>query len=898
MLIFEPLWPWTYVAVAASALAVGMMLGRGIVDYLRSRDLWQPLGSTRMIRIAVVCLSILTAALLAAAALNPRLIDKPGTTAFHLQVAVDVSDSVLRARGGWEQVRKQARDKIIRGISAMTSHLRRQCTAGILTFRDHTDETWKANPLEELPGAFRQLDNSRFASGKGTDIEAGLNRAASLLEKTGGQGSILLISDGNQTSGDALNAARQLARQGVPIHVYPVTSQGPAVAITDADLPRLTHTHVRTFVRGLMLNRMTGNKEAELALSKDNSQSLEENTPAKPAVLKKPVSLPSGQWVRFRWPVVFDDFGLQFIDLSLTPFGDKDTHRRRFFTYVKRPPKILAIGGDNRWMSAVPGDVAEIIPIPPSTRITQRSLQEIDAVVISGVPAQQLAVESMFEVAEAVKSKGMGLMLFNGAHSGGDDETETVVMSYKETPLEPLLPVIGGPRPYMDEPPSRQVAILFDTSGSMGNPMPGHRLVSKIDKAREIARYIVSALLRPKDRLDLITFTTGAGHLVQDRLMDEAGKKEALRQIDSISAWGGTNPKRALALIGDRQMTACGLIFISDGQFGYVGYRPDCRATVFEIGSSQVSRSKAMQELADPIPVEADFDPRAITIPYFEPEERLKFFEAGSFTPRSMENYLPKNLRLPVPALDLQGSAVCYLKENAILNGVRPKLTDPILAFGEGGAGYVGFFASGFPGSWLELKEGQSAIQAWIGRLIPFMERDRYDFKLEDRGDEIEIRISLVAKAGKIPDVSRMTANIFFLGQESTGIALRPDDIAPGTFHGEIRVKRTGEVRRGFLSLRESGTDALPQAQRIPLRIPPKADVTPPATSEAYSYGQNRRLLEEIAEISGGIYDLPRGTPFFKEKSIPGRGHPLWPYLAAAAVFCYLAAIALKRWNS
>jgi Mg-chelatase subunit ChlD len=899
MLIFEPLWPWSYIAVVASVLAVALLLVRGFVDYLRGENLWRRLGGNKTIRIVVLILSVISASLLAAAAMNPRWTDKPGDTGFHLQVAVDVSDSVMRARGGWERVKKQAHEKIINSISKMKSSLRDKCTAGILTFRDNTNEAFKKRPLKDLAKAFIQLDKNMFASGEGTDIEKGLNRAASLMEKAGGQGAVLLISDGNQTSGNALNTAQQLSRQGIPIHVFPVTSQGPAVAITDADLPRQIHSNVKTFVRGLMLNQLTTGKQADLMLTKDSGNNSRENPTQEPLSAKKQVSLPSGKWVRFRWPVIFEKFGLQFIDLSLIPAGGKESHHRRFFTYVKRPPRILAIGGDNRWISAVPGDTAEIIPVDPSiTPITPGSLEDIDAVVISSVPAYQLTPGTMNAVAEAVKNRGMGLMLINGGHQGADVESETVIMSYKETSIEPLLPVIGGPRPFTPEPPPRQIAILIDTSGSMGSGMIGGVFARKIHKAKEIARYIVSELLRPKDRLDLITFTTGAGHLVYDQVMNEEGKQYALDMIDRIKVGGGTDPNRALGLIGDRRMAECGLIFISDGEFGYVGYRPDCRTTVFEIGSNRVSRSKAMQQLADPIPVGARFDPKAITIPYFEPEKRDKFFEAGTFTPLSMEKYLPKNERLPVPALDLEGAAVSYLKDNAILNAVRPKLTDPVLAYGKGGEGFVGFFAAEVPETLLRSIEGQKALEAWIGRLIPFMERDRYNFKLEDRGDEIDLFISLAAKSGKIPNVKQMTAGIRFSDQETVGIPLRADDTAPAAFYGEIRVKRSQQTRHAVLSIRESGPDALPGAQRIPIFIPPKGSINPPTRSEAYTYGQNRILLKKIAEQGGGIFDPPPGTPFFKEKPKLGQGYPLWPYLAAAAVFCYLAAIALKRWSS
>jgi hypothetical protein len=433
------------------------------------------------------------------------------------------------------------------------------------------------------------------------------------------------------------------------------------------------------------------------------------------------------------------------------------------------------------------------------------------------------------------------------------------------------------------------VVILIDTSGSM----TGRHLTM----AKKITRYIVLNLLRAEDRLDLITFTTGAGHLVKSRLMDEQGKQETMEKLRQISAGGGTDPNRALALVKDRKMSQCGLIFISDGQFGQVTYRPDCRATVFAIGWRSVRRNSPLWKLADPFPVGPDFDPEAITIPYFDPNPRLKFFERGNFTPLSMERLLPGSQRLPVPPLPLEGAAVSYLKEDAVLNGVRPKLVDPVLAYGESGTGYVGVFTTGIPGMWLNLEQGRQAVEAWISRVVAYMARERYDFKLEDRGDRIDLRISLVAKRGSIPRVTQLAADVRFQGEAPTAVSLRPGNLSPGTFSGQVRVERKDHTRRGVLWLKESGPDALGRAQQIPVFIPPKGAVRPAPSAEEYSYGQNRALLQAIAQAGGGVFDPPRATSFFRGIPAAGSGKPLWGLFLAAAVIFYLAAIAVRRWN-
>ncbi|MCK4762672.1 MAG: VWA domain-containing protein [Candidatus Aminicenantes bacterium] len=895
MLIFEPAVPWSYIAAAAFLLAAALLLLRGAIDYKRGVTPWKILGANRFTRFFVLGCSLSAALLLALSALNPYVVRKPAAGGAHLQVVVDVSESVQRAGGGWARVRSEACERMAASTAALKKDLRNRSSAGIITFSGHTAITRRKRPLKKLAEDFKLVNKSDFAGGAGTNIEAGLRRAGELVDEAGGFGAVLLISDGNETNGDAAAAARQLARRGIPVHVYPVMSRGPALAITDADLPRHVFSEVETYLRGLVLNSRSAAVKANLTIEQNPRSPGISRGGALTQSTKKEFSLSAGSWSRLRVPLLFKGCGLQFVDLKLSSAGSKEPHLRRFFTHVKRPPQVLAVGGDNYWAAAIPGDLLKVIQLSPKEASRLTDLEKFDAVVIDGVPAQQLQGRFLPAVARMVKQRGGGLFLINGAHRGFSEKDGTVLMSYQETPLEPLLPVISDPRLFRREPPTRQVAILIDTSGSMGN--------WRIEMAKKIAAYIVSNLLRPRDRLDLITFTTGAGHLVKNRKMDAAGKQAALRQIDAITTGGGTDPNRALDLIGSRKMTSCGLIFISDGEFGHVAYRPDCRATVFAIGRGTVPTSSPLFKLADPFSVMPGFDPSSIRIPYFQPEEKRRFFVRGEYEPLSMSAHLRKSLRLPVPQLPLDGTALTKVKEDAVLQAVRPKRTDPVLVFRRERAGgaYAGVFTTGIPRSWVMRRQGREAVAAWIRRLIPYMERDRYDFKLADRGFSIDLRVSLVPKNGRVPLVESMTADVRFRDPAdahlSVGVPLQADIHTPGVFYGQISVPRGDETRQAELILGETGEEAVERAQRIPLLIPP-AGLRPQAPStEDAGYGRNRVLLEQIAAVGGGIYDPPAGTPFFSDRPVDSRSKPLWPFLIALAVLFYIAAIAAKRWN-
>ncbi len=889
MPIFKPIWPWSHLGASAAVLAVLIILARGLFDHYRGDSPWFAFGNSLRARLAVLILTLFAAVFLATAALNPIQVETADPAKVHLHVVLDVSDSIMRTPGGWNTVKQTIRKRLHADLSSLHKDFKKHGSAGISTFRGHSSTTVKKVPLHQLPHYFDSLQNNDFATGQGTNIETGLEGARLQFKKTGGNGAILLISDGNQTKGKATIAAQRLARQGIPIHVYPLSAQGPALAITAADLPRQTHANIKTFLRGVLFNRQDKDQTAQLTFKRNPRISAAPSQFSTPVTLQKPFQIPARQWVRLRWPVVFQGCGLQFVDLSLSASTRPETHQRRFYTHVNRPPKILAIGGDNRWIAAVPQDTAQVIQVTPAQLNPYTHFQDIDAIVIGSVPAHQLTPAALLEIAEGVEKRGLGLMLINGGHIGAQDETETVLMSYNNTPLEDLLPVRSGPRAFTPDIPPRNVVILIDTSGSMS----GHNL----ELAKKIAAYIIKELLREQDRLDLITFTTGAGHLVKNRSMTEQGKEDAISILNEISAGGGTDPNRALALVGNRKLNSCGLIFISDGYFQHLKYRPDCRATVFAIGRSSIPKNSPMWQLADPIPVYIDFDPEAITIPYFEPEPRLKFYQRGLFTPLTMEHHLPKSQRLPVPPIPLQGAAVSTLKPDAILNAVRPRLTDPILAFRKSKAGYVGAFTSQIPPLWLSKKEGKKAIETWLTRIVPYMARERYHFKIEDLGDVLDITIWLVAKKDKVPAVHRLAAQLRLPDQAPTGVSLRPDESSPSTFRGQIRVKRLEHAQPAFLVLSETGPDALDRSQQVPLLIPPLGSVRSAPSAEEFSYGRNHTLLQALTRISGGSYDPPPGTPFFHQRQSKTQLNQLWQYVLALSILCYLAAIAIMRWN-
>lgn len=893
---FAPIYPYHWLVGGLAGATVCLLLLRLFLPH--GLDI---LGRRPLTRLLVFIFSLAAALSLIAAAHNPQFLRKPSVPTVHLAVVLDVSESVLRSEAKWSAALDEIGELLSVAVSTMPEEMAVNGTGSLMTFGRGVNVVGREFPLMELPTIFRRLTSADFAIGDATNIQVALEQAEQNIRRGGQRGAILLITDGNQTDGNASETAGSLARQGIPILVFPLTSSPPSLAITSAYLPAQIDGRTEATLRAVMQNYSDQDVLAGLAIRQNpNFDNLTTHFGIAQYSEIPLFEMPAENWMSLREPLRFEGIGLQFVDLILTPAEGQGIHQRRLYTHVLRPVHIMAVGGDNRWIKALAPENVIVTQMMAAELPPSYDFQEIDALVLSGVAAAEFRPGVLSAVAQAVDKDGLGLFVMNGDHAGGDEKTPTVLMSYEETPIAPLLPITTDPRVVFDEPPTRHVVILIDASGSMATPLDGG--FSRLDKAKETAIHIIRELLRPTDYLDVIVFSTGAGHLVEDRLMNTAGKDYAVAQIGGIGIGGGTDPTEALRLVSGRHLTHCGLIFVSDGELDprTLSARPDCRYTVFLVGLSDVPANAPTRLLADPIPVPGSFNPASITIPYFEPEPRDTFFEPGEYTPFTAEYFSAQIDRLPVPGLPLEGTAVTALKDedNVVLTAARPLFTDPVLAYKAAGAGYVGAFTTAIPMSWLDNDEGCKAIEAWIKRTVPYSERDRYELRLQDHGGDIVIQIGIMAQLDEEIEVTDLIVTLELEGQSLLPIVMRRQETAPGLFSGKIRLSRAEETQLAMLVIQEKGPHAVSRPQRIPLIIGPAASIEQVSTAEVTSYGLNENLLKTIVEMSGGVYDLPVGSTFFRGLPAEISLTELWPHISLLAAVFYLLAVAIKRLES
>jgi len=867
-------------------LVVGLPMGK-----------WRNLSENSVVAFVLVIVSFLSGFFLFVAALNPSEVSKPHTQEFHLSVVVDVSLSITR-NPDWREPYAEVATLVDNSLFQLPDTISRGSPASLIVAGNNT--TVIPTTLESIADDIRQIDPSNV-NVDGTNLEEALQSASTAIENSTGRGEILLVTDGHETSGSVQAVLPFLSQRGYPVTVIPLSAGSPALALSAVNLPEQTQSEVDTHLRLVIENNATVDQNINFSFWKNPVFNDVDSLFGEAQQADVSTSVLAGGYTNATQSLRFGGVGLQFMDVVLYDEDGQTAGHRRAYTNVIRPLNILAYG-DSAWQRGLSPDIADVEFIADTTTLESIDLSQYDSVVLGGVRADQFSTTALERLASAVSNDGLGLMFINGNHLPALEEAETILRSYRETAIDPILPVSSEPRKIC--PPPRHVVILIDTSGSMSG-LP-------LEQAKQIATHIVG-LMQEGDVLNVRGFTTGqmviadikARECSEVQLSDaeisaaderwRAEQAEAIIGINQLQPGGGTDPTAALATLTQERIDNCGLFFISDGGFSTsLRARPDCRVYAFGIGGIGALPTIA-NEATDIFSVDANFNPAAINFEFLEEQDQKKFFEFGDYVPSSLA--IVGEEALYIPPLNMMGSAVSYVREDAELIAVRPRLIDPLLAYRAEGAGLVGYIGTRIPDTWAGSIEGRKATEEWILRTIGYYDRDRYVFEIEDNGRALIMTIEVRNQNGSLPDVQSLAVDIETADGQFTA---RVQEIGRATFEAELDITRGDEAQIATLIIEEGGNfdTVLPRQQRIPILIPAQANLIDSVSSaEDQSIGTNEPLLRDIAEVTGGTYNPSSDYAFFESDAQARIVHEYWRIFLTLGAGMFLLAIFIRRFG-
>ncbi len=763
-----------------------------------------------------------------------------------------------------------------------------------------TDAGWR---LEDLP-----LD---LSMSEGTDIAGALRFAAALLPPDARK-RLLLISDGDETAGDALQAARQLSStrganssDEIPIDALPVSynvHNETMIDFVDAP-PQAGRESIITVRVGLYSTRPTS---GVLRLVREGVE-LDINGSAPGRGLRiqlkrgnqvVPIQVRTPDETVHRFRAVFEPDDPSADTVAQNNSGEA-------FTVTPGKGHILIIDGVSDGDPDGAGRILfntltraglEVETVPPSaTPADLLSLQEFDLVILQNVAAEEIPPGSQTILASYVRDFGGGLVMIGGNDSFGAG-------GWNGGEVEEILPV------EMDLPeslvmPSAAIVIVLDSSGSMGwNVMGGTRTQQEI--ANEAAALAIMTLDK-QDLVGVVEFNSATR--IVTPLAPNIDPQTTANRVRAISPGGGTNLYPALAQAGEMLRNVKAqvklVIVLSDGvSMGSPIYGQtlaeqladeDVKVSTIAVGDGADTQTLESIALAGGGEYYRVVDPNLLPQIFIREVRvvRKPMIREATFEPVLTGSGSPitAGLRSPLPTLG--GMVLTQPRPEATaVNAILAPTGEPVLAHWNIGLGRSAAWtsdASRWASDWISSPAYETLWTQLARTLSRAATSQQYDVNAEVRSGTLHLRLDAADDDGNPLDL--LTVPGWVYRPDGSRVEVTLTQTGPGVYEAEVPAAQTGTYVSAL-------TPRLGR-QGLPAVVAGASSATSPEYSKLTS---NIGLLRQIAdETNGRILDWenPSSANLFDRAGLsPVRSlAPIWPTLALWSVLVMLLDVGTRR---
>lgn len=751
--------------------------------------------------------------------------------------------------------------------------------------------------------------------GEGTDIAQAIRLGASMIPADAA-GRLVLVSDGNETAGDALGAARELARRGgvgksgggVRIDVLPIRHRvGSEVAVESVDAPPTAPAESMVNVRVTLssTDRATGmvhllrEGEAVDLNGPENGTGRRVELQKGRTVLVLPVQLVAGRVHRFK--ALFEP------DSAMGGAGSADqvvmNNAGEAFTITPGKGSVLLVDGVSDGDPSGAGStlaralresgIDVTVTGPEAFPKDLVGLQAFDLVILENVPADAMEMASHEHLASFVRDLGGGMIMVGGPSSFGAG-------GWRGTPIEPILPVkLDLPEKLMV--PEIAIVFVLDDSGSMRRSVSGSNR-----SQQEVANEATIAAIRSLDARDLVgvvAFNREPEVVVE--LTANSDPAATIAAVRGITPNGGTAIGPALLeaarMLGPSQAKLKHIVLLSDGRSMGEETLPEMATEIAAQGikiSSIALGDDASTGTMDIIATNGGGTFYNVINPNSLPRIFLKIvrivrspmIREVPFQPQIVPTGSPLTAGLSEPPT-LGGVTLTQARpETTIINAMRTSEGEPLLAHWTVELGQVAAFTSDahhWAKAWLDWP-GYRQFWSQAARALSRSGGERL-FQAETRlvAGELRVRLDAADDAGKPLDQLDVPATVYF----------------PSGRKQDVRLSQTGPgLYEKSLTATEPGSYIAVIKPKVGTRrlTPVMTGASAPEGAEYQQLDDNRALLEQIAAVTGGrVLDAARPEEarlFDRVGVVPNRAlAPLWKWLLIWTFLVLLFDIGTRR---
>lgn len=662
-----------------------------------------------------------------------------------------------------------------------------------------------------------------------SDIAAALRQAGGLLHQSGG-GKIVLLTDGQETTGSMLKEVQLLQAMNVSVDVVPLSSRvGKDAAISRLQVPGQLKQGEKYQLAVTV--ESTGQAEAELYLYEDEA-----------LLAQHHVSLVQGSNT-YVIDAIASSPGLKQYRAVIQMPDDTEAKNNSAYALsrVDGPAGVLIVEGEKGSSHNIEAALAASF-IPYETILPEQLSYELaqyvqyDSIVFNNVSAVKLPQLKMEHIESSVRNYGVGFVMLGGDNSFG-------LGGYFDTPIESILPVdmqLSGKK----QIPDLSLMLVIDHSGSMEG--------MKMELAKEAAARTVE-LMRPVDSVGVIAFDTIPKWIVSPTKLD--APNDVIDSIMSIQAAGGTEIYPALLeAYNGFDLDAPGrrhIILLTDGMSSYTpAYSQllsDLTSNGITLSTVAVGGDSDIQFLANLAEQGAGrfyFTEDETTLPAIFSREATLMSRAYIVDERvlPLEGYAGSWNQLWRNGLPHIGAYIATSAKATSEVALWTPQEDPLLARWQIGAGKSVAFTSDLNGrwssDWVTWSEFPQVFTEWVKWTYPQFSHSPYDLKLQEQG-----RLLVTSRADATHSNLAMTVD---QDGESTIVPLVP--VGEGEYEADIKRLESGiyMTQIGEYRTTEDGAvvqDGVTTGFVVPYSDEYRLDRQPEKVSEQ---------LAALAELTGG----------------------------------------------
>ncbi|MGI8924625.1 MAG: VWA domain-containing protein [Fimbriimonadales bacterium] len=757
-------------------------------------------------------------------------------------------------------------------INSALEELRPQDEAGVIAFGSDA-------AIEIAPSNLRKFSRiMSVTNGGGTDLAAAI-RLASASHSDGKSKRIIVLSDGNETQGEAVEAASVAQIDNVQIDYVALGNQQTTDEAAVLDLSAPTEIALsQTFDLRATIDS-TKNTEAILRLDRDGVVAKETS-----------VKLSTGR-SQILISDVIDKPGFHRYRATLTAKNDTDVRNNvgSTFVTVRGRPHVLVIqqNHSSRLLAQAireQGIIADVFgPSGMPTRVDE--FQNYDAVIFNDVNAASMTAQQMKLLGSAVKDTGIGFAMIGGENSflpGG----------WYGTPVADVLPVDLDIRQRKTFP-STSMLIVVDASGSMSMIEDG---VEKIRLAAKAAETTVN-LMAPRDRIGVAGSTDGIEFVAPMQQADD--KTEVISQVRKLSTGGGgiycrPSMRFAQTTLEAEKSKVRHLILLADG--ADCDQQEECIPIAIAMRAQKITTSVVaigdgehvpfLKRLATAGGGKYYLARKAGQLPAIFTQDAAVMsrsaIEEGVFLPKSVigEEILRGIEPNSIPAL----YAYCLASDRPLAQtGMRTAKDDPLLATWQYGLGTTLAFTSDAQARWAAKWVTWQQFGAFWAQAVRVITRrttqNEYQLATRQDGGKGILDVKAYDRFGN--PLNSINAKVRVSTPEGNSLEVALSQQAPGLYRGEFAANELGTY---VVTIAEDG------GKRVST-----AGFSVPYPPEYKRFRSNTPLLERMSKATGG---MALTKPEDVARPVPSTGFsitPLWALFALLAALLLPLDVAARR---